>query len=208
MKRFLTADDGKTMRPFYIVSPFIDFEDIYAEYHSTTHNLTEEEGAGFLQHYGFPTDLFDFSPSFETARFFAAHGRETDPVGIVGVFRYNELEEHFTITDLSEHPFAFRPRNQHAFAGRPGPGVIDLKSTRCDALFTSRWYRFKKSAADLAFAAERVSLTYPTEAEIAYFFSRDLENFVKEHFTYALMTNEQRSLVHDKLESIRNQLKA
>lgn len=208
MKRFLIAEDGKTMKPFYVVSPFIDFEDIYANYHSTVHNLKLEEGAGFLQHYGFPTDLFDLTPKFETARFFASYGRDSDPIGIIGAFRRVELKEYFTITDLSQHPFALRPKNQHAFVGRPrlGTGIVDLKNPKCDDLFTSRWYRFKKSTADLELAAARVSITYPSEQEISYFFSCDLDNFVKDHFTYGLITPEQQNLVQKMINSIRNQL--
>jgi len=208
MKRFLTAEDGETMRPFYLVSPFIDFEDIYSEYHSTTYGLNEEEGAGFLQHYGFPTDLFDLSPSFDTARFFATHGRECDQIGIIGAFYRNEMERHFTITNLSKHPFAQRPRNQSAYAGRPGWGIIDLKSQLCDSLFTSRWYRFKKSSDDFAFSSARITTAYPTEAEIAYFFGRDLDEFIKGHWTYKEMTEEQRLLIQEKINSIRSQLKS
>jgi hypothetical protein len=206
MKRFLTEEDGKTMKPLYYVSPFIDFEDIYAEYHSEKHNLSAEEGAGFLQHYGFPTDLFDLSPSLETARFFATHGRETDPIGIIGVFDWRQMEAHFEITDLSNHPFALRPRNQVAFAGRPGRGIIDLKSTACDLLFTSRWYPFRKSSSDLAFATERVSTAYPSEEEIAYFVPRDLDDSIKNHSFYALMTDEQRGFAQDKINAIRKAL--
>ncbi len=207
MKRFLTASDGKTMRDFYVVSPFIDFEEIYAEYHSSTHGLSEEEGAGFLQHYGFPTDLFDFSPSFDTARFFAAYGRQADPIGIIGVFRRKDMEARFTITDLSSHPFALRPKNQLAFAGRPSPGIIDLKSAACDHMFESTWYRFKKSAADFSFAADRLALVYPTEQEIGYFFPRHLDEFVKNHFTYERMSDEQKGLVQERVDSIRLQCK-
>jgi hypothetical protein len=208
MKRFLTAEDGKTMRDFYVVSPFIDFEEIYAEYHSVTHGISEEEGAGFLQHYGFPTDLFDLSPSFDTARFFAAYGRQADPIGIIGVFRRSEMENHFTITDLSKHPFALRPKNQLAFAGRPQPGIIDLKSAACDDLFESKWYRFQKSPTDFAFAAERLSIVYPTEQEIGYFFPRDLDEFANSHFTFELLSEQQRALVEAKIDSVRKQCNA
>jgi hypothetical protein len=207
MKRFLTADDGKTMRPFHYVSPFIDFEDIYAEFHATRHQLDMEEGAGFLQHYGFPTDLFDLSPSVETARFFAAHGRQDESIGIVGVFNRQDIEAHFTITNLSRHPFALRPQAQVAYAARPTTGIVDLKDPRCDNLFKSTWYRFRKSADDLQFASSRVETTYPTENEIAHFFGRDLDEFFQSHWTYEEMTPEQRSLVCTKLDAIRNQLK-
>jgi hypothetical protein len=207
MKRFLTAEDGRTIKPLYYVSPFIDFEDIYAEYHSTQHDLDDEEGAGFLQHYGFPTDLFDLSPSFETARFFAATGRENEPIGVIGVFVGKELNEHFKITNLSRHPFAQRPRNQLAYAARPNPGISDLKNPNCDRLFTSKWYRFYKTQDDFAFAADRACLNYPSEGEIAYFFGQDFDEFFRTHWAYQEMAEEQCRLVHDKLDSIRNQLK-
>jgi hypothetical protein len=206
MKRFLTDEDKQTMKPFYYVSPFIDFEEIYADYHAEENGLSAEEGVGFLQHYGFPTDLFDLSPSIETARFFATYGRETDPIGIIGAFNWREMEDHFKITDLSNHPFALRPKNQCAFAGRPARGIVDLKSEGCDLLFTSRWYSFKKSSIDLAVAADRASILYPSENEIAFFFPKVLDDFIKNHFTYALMTDEQRGFVQDKINSIRKTL--
>ena len=207
MKRFLTAEDGRTMRPFHLVSPFIDFEDIYSEFHGEEHGLSQEEGIGFLQHYGFPTDVFDFSPSVENTRFFAAHGRDTEPLALIGVFPRAQLEAHFTVTDLSCHPFAQRPRRQLAYAGSPPPGIIDLKSPKCSSLVQSRWYVFRKSESDLEFARSHVTLAYPSEAEIAHFFGADFDEFFETHWTASRWTEEQRHLVHEKLSSIRGQLK-
>jgi hypothetical protein len=206
MKRFLTKDDGKTMRSFYYVSPFVDFEDVYAEYHSDTNGLSEEEGAGFLQHYGFPTDLFDLSPSLETARFFAAYGGNDNPVGVVGTFPYEEVESNFTLTDLSNHPHALRPRRQLAFVARPCTGIIDLKSQRATTLLSARWYRFRKSASDLDFAKARAATIYPSESELKYFFSADVDEFFRSHRLFQKMDSKQRSLVLVKLELIRRQL--
>lgn len=206
MKRFLTAEDGKTMKHFDDVSPFIDFEDIYAKFHSERYRLNEEEGVGFLQHYGFPTDLFDLSLAFATARFFAVFGRTDEPIGIIGVFDKRELERHFTITDLSRHPFALRPKQQVAYAARPYASIIDLKSERCDELFTSKWYKFYKCKDDFAFVSNHEQLIYPTEAELAHFFGRDFDEFFKSHWAHQEMTEAQQNLVLQKLDAIRNQL--
>ena len=207
MKRFLTSEDGKTMKPFHYVSPFIDFEDIYAEFHSETYGLSEDEGVGFLQHYGFPTDLFDLSPSFETASFFASYGRASDPIGIIGVFDWKELCNYCLITDLTNHPFALSPKKQAAYAARPKHGINDLKDSRCDSLFTSRWYKYYKNARDFSFAEKNESQIYPTESELAHFFGKEFDEFFKNHWAYKEMQLDQRNLVIQKLNDIRNQLK-
>jgi hypothetical protein len=77
----------------------------------------------------------------------------------------------------------------------------------CDRLFASRWYKFYKSEDDLMFASRHESQVYPTEDEIAYFFGSDLEEFIKDHWTYDEMSKEQRQLVHQKLDCIRTQFK-
>jgi hypothetical protein len=207
MKRFLTGDNGKTMRASYYVSPFVDFEEIYAEYHSETHGLSEEEGVGFLQHYGFPTDLFDLSPSIETARFFATHGGDDHSAGVIGVFPFEKVEACFTLTDLSTHPEALRPRRQLAFAARPPVGIVDLKDPKCTSLLGGRWYRFRKTDADLNFANSRATMMYPAETELAFFFSQDFDDFFRSHWTVDRGDNVQRDLVMKKLDLIRNQLR-
>jgi hypothetical protein len=207
MKRFLAAMEGQTMGSFFYVSPFIDFEEIYSQFHAEAHGLSEEEGVGFLQHYGFPTDLVDFSPSVDTARFFAMHGRETEPIGLLGVFPRIELERYFRLTDLSNHPTALRPKRQVAFAGRPPVGIVDLKNPASISLLKCRWYRFHKSTADHDFAKSQVSYIYPSETELAYFFGRDFMEFFQAHWTGGQRTEAQRRLVEDRLEAIQRQLR-
>ncbi len=207
MKRFLTAEDGKTMKPFHFVSPFIDFEEIYAEYHSKENGLSVEEGVGFLQHYGFPTDLFDFSPSVKTTRFFTCYGGNQKDLGMVGAFLREDLENHCTLSNLSQHPVALRPKNQIAYSARMKTGIINLKDSQCDDLFLSNWYRFKKSNEDLKFVDDHQAITYPSEKEIAFFFARDFDDFFRNHHLYEEMDGEQRQLIEDKLNKIRDQLK-
>jgi hypothetical protein len=207
MKRFLTGDDGRTIRPFYLVAPFIDFEEIYAEYHAEVHGLSDEEGVGFLQHYGFPTDLFDLSPSVTTARFFSCHGNESQPIGLLAAFPREQVEASFQLTDLSRHPFALRPRRQIAYAARPPAGLIDLKDDQCSELTKSRWYKFKKSTSDIRFAKSYESFAYPAESELAFFFSDEFIDFFQNHWAIERMSREQSQQVTDKLNAIREQLK-
>ena len=180
MKRFLICEHTSTIKDPQLLMPFIDFEDLYVEYLSREKGATENECLGFLQHYGFPTDLLDLSPSLETTRFFANNSHPGD-LGMVGAFRVVELSHCFDIIDLTRHPFAERPKRQVAFAARPRVGSYDLKD---DAeQFEACWYRFHKTADDLAFAAKRHSLLATSEPELNAVFSQDLRNFVLEHWT-------------------------
>lgn len=203
MKRLLTAGDDQSIVGYYFAQPFIDFEDVYAEYHSEKHGLSHEEAVGFLQHYGFPTDLLDVTPSFDTARFFACYEKEDKPVGILGVFDKTLMEEYFSITDLSKDPIADRPRNQNAYVARPGPGLHDLKGAVCDAKCSPRWYRFVKSKEDFAYVEEKKRWIYPSKEEIAYFFGKDLDDYFRHHANYEAMTADERRRVFEKLEKIR-----
>jgi hypothetical protein len=207
MKRFLTEEDGLTMRPFDYASPFIDFEDEYAEHHASEHGLTEEEGKGFVQHYGFTTDLFDITPSIEMARFFANYLNSEAPIGMIGVFPREDLEQHFVVTDLSKHPVAQRPRNQVAYSARPISRILDLKAPYCDEHLHCRWYKFRKSKEDLAFAMGRKTLAYPTEDEISNLFGLDFDRYFRGHWAYGRMDQRTRELVDGILERVRRNLR-
>jgi hypothetical protein len=209
MKRLITASDGVSMEAFYFASPFIDFEDVYAEYHSERHGLSHEEGVGFLQHYGFPTDLLDITPCFDTARFFACYeenGVVVGSIGVLGVFTADKMSNHFAITDLSNSSIAKRPKNQNAYVARPQHGLHDLKGEACEMCCSPKWYRFKKSEEDADFVEAKKEWIYPSKEEIAYFFERDLDQYFREHANYEMMRDDHRRRVFDKLEKIRNGL--
>ena len=180
MKRFMVADDGVTAKPFLFVSPFLDFVDLYACYLREKVGATEYLALGFLQHYGFPTDLFDFSPCVDTVHFFSCNGYPQE-IGMVCAFSVEEMQGHFSIVNLSRHPFADRPRQQKAYVVKPFEDNCDLKDTHAGSM--ARWYRFRKSCEDLAFAKGRQRLIYPTEAEKSLFLGNDLRKFIKSHWT-------------------------
>ncbi|MGF6440103.1 FRG domain-containing protein [Paraburkholderia youngii] len=207
LKRSLTSHDG-FMRPFNETAPFIDFEDIYTDFLVEDRGLDDGHAKGFLQHYGVPTNLFDLTPSFEVARFFATYGGEESPIGVIGAFVRHELAEHLLITDLSGHPFAARPRRQLAFTAAPPPGITDLKSPSLDPLFTVRWYVFTKTVDDLATARRNATYLYPDEAEIEYFFGRDLDHFIQGHWAFGDADTNAIAAIQRQVELTRRALRA
>ena len=137
------------MKAFHFISPFLDFYDLYSDYHSEENGLSKDEGEGFLQHYGFPTDYFDVSPSFDTARFFALEGNRDEEIGLICAMDTVGLDSYYRLVDLSQHPFALRPMRQYAFGAKHEFGITNLKSEECDKYFKIKWYKFRKTATAL-----------------------------------------------------------
>ncbi|MDO5979996.1 FRG domain-containing protein [Flavivirga spongiicola] len=204
MKRFLTAEDGKSMNPFYYVSPFLDFQDIFSEYHSKASNMDRDIAEGFLQHYGFPTDIFDISPSFDTAVIFSHLGNYDEEIGTICVADTIGLSKYYKVIDLSVHPFAKRPKNQIAFGAKHERGISDLKDSGLDNHFKIKWYKFIKSKKDIVYAKNQSDKIYPSEKEIGFFFSNELESFVKNHFAYGKISKENKEKILEMLNKIWN----
>jgi hypothetical protein len=205
MKRFITEEDGKTMKSFQFVSPIIDFQDIFSSYHSEKNNISYDVAEGFLQHYGFPTDIFDISPSLETAKIFSHLGNYKDEVGAICVTRTQGISSYYKLINISTHPFARRPQLQTAYGAKHEKGISDLKDEKLKKYFQIQWYRFRKSQEDIEWAKQQENKIYPDEKELGVFFSSDLEDFVRNHFTYRMMTEDQKNLLNKMLDKIRNQ---
>ncbi len=198
MKRFLNF----YRMDFYVVSPFIDFEDIYTEYYADEYGLEETEALGFLQHYGFPTDLVDLTPSIETTHFFAHYGNKQAKEGCIGVFDIDTVSNYYEIVNLSNYPYALRPQKQKAWALRHTKGICDFKSVECDKFFDVRWYKFKKDEADIEKVNKNSEFAYPTEKELAHFFSKNFYDFFRNHNFYKKHNPEQRKMVEERLAKI------
>jgi len=179
MKRFL--QEQYTIRSFEEGAPFVDFEDIYSEYHGERNGLTTDEGLGFLQHYGLPTDVFDLTTSFEVSAFFATYKGDDSPIGMIGVFERESFDVHFATTDLTLHPFAKRPRRQYAFGSLSKSGLYDLKAEKNDSFFKSIWYVFLKTAGAPMNAERAKDMVYPSEEELMALFGNDLIEFIRGH---------------------------
>jgi len=205
MKRFLTEKDGKTIKSFHFVSPIIDFQDKFSSYHSDKNSISYDVAEGFLQHYGFPTDIFDISPSLETAKIFSHLGNSQDEIGAICVTRTRGISSYYKLINISTHPFARRPQLQTAYGAKHEKGISDLKDEKLKKYFQIEWYKFRKRQEDIEWAKKQENKIYPDEKELGIFFSRDLENFVKNNSSYGKMTQNQKILLNTMLDKIRNQ---
>ena len=122
------------------------FEDWFVEY---TGQETLDSAEMFLQHYGIPTDLLDFSSDPEIAVFFAALSHPDD-LGLICCMdkqQANEVGEVFNLGNFTLVPGLQlqRPRKQHGFAYRHRTGLpSDLKTADARDRLGLTWYAFRK----------------------------------------------------------------
>ncbi|MBI3666359.1 MAG: hypothetical protein HY236_09065 [Acidobacteria bacterium] len=108
------------------------------------YRLTDHGALGLVHHYGLPTWNIDFTGHIGVAGVFAGSGEA--PVGRICVLPIRAFC-HAVIVNLGEHPWAERPRRQHAFAVIGAEG-LDLKSDGAMTKLGARWYQFPISAGD------------------------------------------------------------
>src|SRR5260370_18821508 len=103
-----------------------------------TINLDAKMRAAYGQHYGFPTQIYDFGASLDVAAYFASTDvvSPEHPVGFIGVLDVKDARGngHSPLFDLRKHPHAVRAHRQAAFgliysAFTLGPS--DLKNHGC-----------------------------------------------------------------------------
>src|SRR5215213_1914067 len=68
-------------------------------------NLSPMLSAGFLQHYGMPTELLDVSSSLDVAAYFASEGK-VNSKGLICILPVQVIAENSMIIDLTQHPAA------------------------------------------------------------------------------------------------------
>ena len=126
------------------------FEDWFCNY---TGQANLEVGRMFLQHYGIPTDLLDFSSDPEIAVFFASISH-LDDVGLICTMDPQVARRHTKVLSLGDDVLISglemeRPRKQKAYALLHQSGLpFDLKSEEAREVFGLRWYGFCKSGSD------------------------------------------------------------
>lgn len=114
-----------------------------------TNPLSVETGHMFLQHYGIPTGLLDFSSDPEIAIFFASL-RHPEKLGLICSMDKQKASENGDLFNLQNYTIApelqlERPKKQKAFALRHHPGLpLDLKSREARGMFGIKWYAFRK----------------------------------------------------------------
>src|ERR1044072_3458650 len=122
------------------------FEDWFCDY---TGQMTLDSAQMFLQHYGIPTDLLDFTSDPEIALFFASLSNAED-VGLIccmDVQKSKEAAEIFNLTDFTLAPGLQlqRPKKQKGYAFRHRAGLpSDLKAEEAREGLGLSWYGFRK----------------------------------------------------------------
>jgi hypothetical protein len=117
------------------------------------YGLNEEEAKAFLQHYGLPTEMIDFSWQSGVAMAFAAAADAG--VGRICVMPVGRNARPPRYADLSRHPWAQRAQTQRAVSVAMPHEYQDLKSPRTRARFDLTWVEFQVSAADRVILKER-----------------------------------------------------
>ena len=103
--------------------------------------------AGFLQHYGIPTELLDVTDSLDVAAYFAS-GKEVGKKGLICVFPLDVVSQNSIVIDLRNHPGAIRPLRQSAWA-LWNKQHIDIKSQDCIEQLQLKWFSFELQNKDI-----------------------------------------------------------
>jgi hypothetical protein len=108
-----------------------------------------DQGEMFLQHYGLPTDLLDFSSSLKVSAYFAWKDKP-EHIGMLAVLDYDKARNHVDVFRLADFHLPdgselIRPQHQEAYAVRHHPGhFTNLKDKDCCRAIRLKWYTFKK----------------------------------------------------------------
>lgn len=145
--RILEDDSLHFQEKTYWIDLAGHFVDWFVDYTGQT-NLNSAEM--FLQHYGIPTDLLDFSSDPEIAIFFASLSHQDEPgmICCMDKERAIQIGEVFDLTNYSLFPGLQleRPKKQKGFAYRHRAGLpSDLKSASARELLGLTWYAFYKN---------------------------------------------------------------
>jgi hypothetical protein len=102
--------------------------------------------AGYLQHYGLPTELLDISSSLETASFFGSYPdfQSVPQDGCLCVFDTECIINKSVVIDLTQHPYALRPQLQSAYTFFHRR-YLDIKANECVADLSLHWFYYKTS---------------------------------------------------------------
>ncbi len=115
--------------------------------------LDPGSSAGFLQHYGMPTEFLDLSSDLDVAAYFASGGA-TGNTGLLCVAPLKTVSRNSIVFDLRNHPKAARPRRQSAFA-LMHRRHIDIKDSDCISELDLVWMSFELQEQDIVQIREK-----------------------------------------------------
>jgi hypothetical protein len=120
------------------------------------------EAAAYAQHYGLPTQVFDFTASLHIAAHFAEGrfgSRSQTATGFIGFLDVQEAQKsgHCELFDLRRHPVAERAKRQEAFGLVYSRFIeddfVDLKREDIAKPLGLRWVLFRHVPEEAAYVA-------------------------------------------------------
>ncbi len=117
------------------------------------YSLNEVNAKAFLQHYGLPTELNDFTWWHTTALTFAV--KDNAELGRICIMPVGQNVMPTPLADLSQHPWAHRAQMQQAVGVIMPPGCEDLKSPSARRRFNLTWIEFPISCKDCEFLRQK-----------------------------------------------------
>ncbi len=106
--------------------------------------LDKSDSLAFLQHYGMPTQMIDFTSKLNVAALFATASDARSEQGIIGVLPIPARFENFRVFDHTAH-YGKRPEKQYAY-GVYSENILDLKSDDARNKVQMKWFSFKQSS--------------------------------------------------------------
>jgi hypothetical protein len=125
---------------------------IAATLRSDREGLDWPAACAYLQQYGLPTRIVDFTGHLGVAFAFASHGES--PVGRLAVVPYISPTDPPVMVELFAHPWAERAQRQAAYGVLLPEELNDLKSSSARSRFKIRWYEFQILPAEKEFFEE------------------------------------------------------
>jgi hypothetical protein len=100
--------------------------------------------SSYVQHYGLYTELLDFTSSLDVCALFSTSLKCERGPGRICVADTKTLIQKAIVIDLTTHPYAERPRRQHAFAVYCNEH-LDFKDQDCIHELNLNWFEFQKN---------------------------------------------------------------
>jgi hypothetical protein len=112
---------------------------IWVLMHKEEYAQSKDEAVGFLQHYGLPTPIVDFTADPLLALTFAGTTEQHEVC--IGVMPWPDEPSLVKVYKHWNHPWANRARRQEAVGVEPPDELANLKSSEARDVLRLRWYQ-------------------------------------------------------------------
>ncbi len=148
--------------------------------HKEDYAQSRDEAVAFLQHYGLPTRIIDFTAEPLHALAFAGATKQHEVC--IGVMEWPDEPSSIKVFKHWDHPWANRAQRQKAVGLELPPGLADLKSAKARGVLRLRWYQFPLTEEEReAFQLKQTDLLRWDDDESAGFLRFHITEYVEAH---------------------------